>query len=444
MRVHDHLGLRLSELVRCYSRRVQRVHSRGKVGRAGIPWSVLCVAVIVLGLKLVVAARTAGTNDILHWTAFANAVRQYGPIRVYGANIPGSYYNHPPLMGYVLGGVDVLRHLGVPVSFTIRAISSLADVATALIVYGLVRSRRGEMEATACGILVACSPVLFTISGFHGNTDPVFTMLTLLSVYLLTDRRRPGWAGVAIGLAIGVKIVAAVAVPTLLVYAAIQGRRFFLRFCVAAAVVLMVTWMPAIALEWSNLRVHVLEYPGLGEAQWGFMQFGHWAGNPWWVAWTRGSGRVFVAALCATVPALAVLRRPRAAPIGVAVALCGFLALSPEFAAQYLAWAAAPLFVISLWGGIAYNASAGLLLVLLYDRWSNGFFATSRAIAYYHPFTAHEVVFLMIPWAVLLLSCWHGLRTIWTTPRERSRSASLSNTSVTANDRVAPESALPL
>ena len=187
---------------------------------------ILRVALVVLCVKLVVTVTTFGTNDIKHWSDFAAAVARVGPIRIYGMPHVGSYYNHPPLMGYFLEVVNFNRHLGIPLRVTIRGVASIADVATALIVFELVRRRRSLFNATACGLVVAISPVLFTISAFHGNTDPIFTMFALLSVYLLADRNSPILSGAAIALAMGVKVVPVVAVPCLLVFAASRGRRW--------------------------------------------------------------------------------------------------------------------------------------------------------------------------------------------------------------------------
>jgi 4-amino-4-deoxy-L-arabinose transferase-like glycosyltransferase len=377
-----------------------------------VPRSVVAVALVASIVELVMAGWTGGTNDISHWTDFVNAVRKHGPIGIYGAHIATSYYNHPPLMGYVLIGIDALRHMGLPIRFTIRALSSVADFVVVLVVYALIRRRRGQREATWAGILLACSPVLFAISGYHGNTDPDFSMLVLLSVYLLADREKAGWAGAVIAIAIGVKLVAIVAAPALFVYALTRGRKSFLAFSAAAAAVLAITWGPAVALEWRHVKTQVIDYPGLGMAQWGLTQFGHWAGNPVWVGWARGSGRTFIAMFCAAVPAIAVLLRPRAVATAVALSLCGFLALSPEFAVQYLAWAAAATFVISLWGGIAYNFFAGWLLVLVYNQWGHALFATNRTLVHYHPLTVHQTVFALLAWAAVVCTCWSGLRSI--------------------------------
>ena len=383
---------------------------------------VLDFAIAVFCVSVVVFIHTAGTNDIRHWVDFTNLVSKYGPIQMYSHKPPGSFYNHPPLMGYVLEIVDFNRSIGIPVRVSIRAAASLADIATALIVFELVRQRRTQREATACGILVAVSPVLFTISAFHGNTDPIFTMLVLLSLYLILDRRAPAWAGAVIALGIGVKIVAVVALPCLLVFAWTRGRRSFARFCAGLVGVLAVSWGPAVLLNWAQLKSHVLDYSGLGLGQWGLMQFGHWAGDPGWVAWMKGPGHIPIVAFCALLPALAVWRRPHTVMIAVALSLALFLTLSPAFAVQYLAWPAAATAVIGFWRGLMYNTAAGVLLFAEYARWSHAFPWTSH-MAYYSPSSEKETVFLVLVWAILVFTCWKAIKKIFVLkPTESSES----------------------
>lgn len=374
----------------------------------------LAVSLVMLALKLTVAKVTYGTNDITHWQDFVNAVQRHGPIHVYSAPIPTSYYNHPPLMGYVLEAVNGLRNLGIPVRISIRAGASVGDLVSAMVVYALVRRRRGERAGIAAGVAVALSPVLFMISAFHGNTDPVFTMLLVLALYLLVDRNSPAWAGAVVALAVGVKIVAIVAVPVLVVYALRRGRRVALRFAAAGLVVFAATWGPALLLESAQVKQHVLNYPGLGTAQWGLIQFGHWAGDPGWVAWARGSGREWIVALCAVIPAIAVWRRPTVVVTAAGLSLTAFMLLTPAFAMQYLAWAAVATYLVNFWGGVAYNVLAGLLQLHVYDRWSgNRFFATFKGDAHFQVNTPGEVVFGMLAWGVLVVTCWSGLRQIW-------------------------------
>jgi Gpi18-like mannosyltransferase len=170
---------------------------------------VLSVAAIVLILKLWVAATTFGTNDVHYWQSFAAAVRRVGPIKIYA--LPWSFspvnghvlaapYNHPPLIGWMLVVVNHLVWHGFSFPFLIRLPASVADMVTTLVIFELLRVWRNLREATAAALLVACSPVLFIISGFHGNTDPVFVMFTLLSAYLLISRPWPAraWASPAL------------------------------------------------------------------------------------------------------------------------------------------------------------------------------------------------------------------------------------------------------
>jgi Gpi18-like mannosyltransferase len=56
-------------------------------------------------------------------------------------------------------------------------------------------------------VLVGWSPVLFVASGFHGNTDPLFVMFALLSVYLLVVCDRPLAAGLVFAIAVSIKLV---------------------------------------------------------------------------------------------------------------------------------------------------------------------------------------------------------------------------------------------
>lgn len=376
-------------------------------------WLVGLAAIIALVPKLAMAATTYGTNDTGHWRDFVLGVRQAGPIGIYGLHFQYSLYNHPPLIGYFLELVSGAGHLGLPWSFTIRAVASLADVASAFLVFELVRARRGLLEGALAGVVVAASPVLFVISGFHGNTDPIFVLFTLLSVYLLADRQRPGLAGAAIAIALSVKIVPIVAVPVLLLFAVRHGRTTAVRFCAGLAVVFVVLWAPALLLEWGPITKNVLGYQGIAISHWGLAQFGHWAGDTSWVDWLDGPGRSLLLAISAGLPALFVWRRPEAVVEGVGVALVGVLLLSPAFGTQYLVWAAAASLLLGLRIGAAYNLLAGALLIVVYTRWNGGLpWDGGRATQ----FTAGESAFGEVAWAVLLLGSWHGLRGIWLRP----------------------------
>ncbi|GGL87012.1 glycosyltransferase 87 family protein [Nakamurella endophytica] len=377
--------------------------------------TVLVVALLVFAGKVAIAATTYGTNDISHWHDFVLGVRREGPIGIYGIDFVAvdgylaSFYNHPPLMGDILVLVERLDRIGVPWNLSIRTLASAADVATALLVLELVRRRRSLRQAVAAGVLVGVSPVLLAVSGFHGNTDPVFTMLVLLALYL-ADRRWPAVAGVVVVLATGIKIVPVVVVPAFLVWAWRAGRPVVVRFLAGAAVAFAVTWVPALVLQFSRVLSHVWGYAGSSLSQWGFSQLAHLLGDPGWLSVYAGPGRMLVVAVCALAPAAAVWRWPDRLPLAVAVALAGFLALSPAFGVQYLVWAVAVLYLVDLTWATAYNVAAGAGLIAVYIGWTYNDRGTPFDDARAAPLTSGETWVYLAVWLVLCVAVARAVR----------------------------------
>lgn len=367
--------------------------------------AVLGLAIVTLVAKLWIAATTFGTNDIVHWLSFLHTVEKVGPIRVYGVSMPYhsdghviQLYNHPPLIGYFLVAVHAATHIGFTPQFTIRASSSLADVGSALLIFELLRTRVGLGRALTAGLIVAVSPILIVISGFHGNTDPILIMFALLSAYLLADRDRPLLAGVALAISIGVKIVPVIVVPCLLVYALSRGARVLVRFVIGAAATSALFWGPALVLEGPQVKRDVLGYAGLNSHEWGIDLLAKYAKDPGAATWLEGPGRLIIVAVCSLIPAILVWRRPTSVVSGVALALCAFLALAPSFGPQYFAWVAGPIFLLSIPGGITFTVLASGLLEHVYTRWNGGF---PWDHAHATPFTPREQVLGLFVWASL-------------------------------------------
>lgn len=369
---------------------------------------VLGASGIALVLKVLMAFRTYGTSDVGRWQAFADGVKSSGPVGVYGLSWPDLLYNHPPVIGYLLELVNAVGHLGVSVGAAIRVLASCTDVISAMVVFEVLRRRGTVAVAIVSGVLVGVSPVLFLVSGFHGNTDTIFCMLTIVSLWLLADREMPVLAGATMALALGVKIVPIVAVPALLVYAASRGTRTFWRFGVAGAVVFGLFWGPAMALQGRNVIAHVIFYTGSDLRQWGLPQIGHWFGDPAWSTYLAGPGRFVVLVLC-LLPALAVLRHPDRLAPAVGLSLSAFLLLSPAFGVQYAAWPAAVSYLIGLSTATLYNLAAGTMLFLIYNRWSGGL-PWTMAHRHASAFTNTEVAVGIVAWCALLLVVVAGAR----------------------------------
>jgi hypothetical protein len=392
---------------------------RSQVSPARARWAVLTVALIALGFKLWLAATTKGTNDVATFQQFAKVIGRVGPAGIYGVKHAAfDVYNHPPLTGDLLWVFFHAAHHGLKFSLLIRLPACFADLVTSLLVFELVRRWRGSPgRAMWAGIGAAASPILVIISGFHGNTDPVFVMFVLLSVWLLAHREMPLWAGVALGLALSVKVVPLVVLPVILLWALLHSRRTLLLFCTGLAVTLAVVWGPAVVEHWPQVRDNVLGYNGWSSPQWGgaavlrdmnltYVQ----------LVWVLDNFRTVVVGLSAALGMFLVWRRRDALGPAVGLTLGCLLLLSTATGTQYLAWAAATLFLAEFWSALLYNIAGGLFLYILYGHWSNGTWNLATGAAW----SSSDAELGILAWAALMAGVVCGVRAVLRTPRQPS------------------------
>jgi hypothetical protein len=378
------------------------------VGRLRL--AVVLSAAAATALKLGITASTFGTNDVHYWRIFALGVRLFGPVGIYGHQFRETpVYNHGPLAGWMLAAINWLLDHGIgSFPFLIRVPACLADFGTALLVFELVRLVRPVRQAAIAAILVVCSPVLFVVSGFHGNTDPVFVMFALLSVYLLVVR---GWAvaaGVAFGIAVSIKVVPVVLGPVLLVVLVRLGRRRLAGFVGGSALVFGLLWVPVIVSRWDGVRMQVFAYNGGVRRQWGLPQFLIWAHLPDGIAWLTGSGRFGILLISGLAAAALVWRRPAALVPAVGLSLVLFLLLSSAFAMQYLVWPLAAAYLIDTAAATGYNVAASIFVLAVYDHWNRALpwhWYEARADA----FSASEFVLMVVTWVLLAAVAVMGL-----------------------------------
>ncbi|WEH33722.1 glycosyltransferase 87 family protein [Streptomyces sp. AM 4-1-1] len=339
--------------------------------------AVLVAAAIGMVTRMMIAVNTPGPADVRYFQGFAKALTVYGPIRIYEQPLPGlPLYNHPPLAGWLLLGLHELSGAGIPFATLMRVPASLADFLCALLVFEAVRRRGSIRTAAVCGAGVALSPLLTATSGYHGNTDSVAIALVLAAAFLLADRKSPLAAGVAAALGISVKFVPVVAVPALFVVALRGGRSTLTRFTCGFAGVIALLWGPVLATVPEQLKENVLEYGGGGHRLWGLVRFADQLGLPdSFVVFLRGDGHFLPVLICVAAGVWLAWLRPARLTAAVSVTLGLLLLLSTASALQYLTWAAAAMFVLGPWEGVACNAVLGLLASLAYHgrsavRWS--------------------------------------------------------------------------
>lgn len=382
----------------------------------------LVAATIGLLVRMLVAVNTPGPADVRIFQGFAKAVTVYGPVRIYEQPLPGlPVYNHPPLAGWMLLGLNELAEIGIPFGVLIRSPASIADFFCTLIVFEIARRRRSLRTAVACGIGVALCPVLIATSGYHGNTDAVAIAFAFAAAYLLADRRSPLAAGVAAALSISVKFIPVVVIPALFVVALRGGRPVFVRFTAGFTALVALVWGPVLVAVPENLKENVLEYAGGGYRLWGLVRFADALGLPEaFIAFIRGEGHYISVVICVAVGVWLALVRPAQLPGAVAVTMGLLLLLTTASGLQYLTWAAAGMFVIGFWEGLAYSCVLGWTAVLGYQgrsavRWSETVLQLGTA-----------------GWFVLAICLVTGVRKILATPPDWPSSSPAEPASVTA------------
>lgn len=335
---------------------------------------VIVAALIATALKIYLAATSRGTDDVYLFGIFAGWVREYGPIGIYGAppdpNIAAPY-NHPPLSGMMLMLFNFLVDHGARFETLIRLPATLSDFVTALLLFELIRSRRPAIEAAVGAALFAFSPALGVISGFHGNTDPVCIMFTVLALYLLVMRNAPLLAGVSYALGLSIKLVPIVAGPMLLFIAWRAGRAHAVKFVAAGGVVMAALWGPALVTHYTTVKTNVIGYAGFGPKQWGISQFIEWMGLPQGLVDVyAGPGRFVVLLVCSGLPVFLAWKRPDFTLPALGLTFAMFLLLTPVHAMQYLIWPIAGLYLMNVWSATLYSFASGALILKVYARWN--------------------------------------------------------------------------
>jgi 4-amino-4-deoxy-L-arabinose transferase-like glycosyltransferase len=374
-------------------------------------WSVAAAGLVALAFKLFVASTTAGTNDVRLFTKFAAEIGKVGPVDVYGYSVGTMVYNHGPITSLLLWAFSHLEHWGVSFPLLIRMPACFADFVTCLLVFELTRPRVGVRKARWCGIGVALSPVLIGVSGFHGNTDPVFVCLVLASVWMLSSHRRMVAAGIFLGLALSVKTVPVVVVPALLVAAYRHNRRSLVLFVAGFGATLVLLWGLPVLEHYREVKQNVLDYAGVSYRPWGIPKIASWAGVPGsWLRWWEGPGHNSIVVVSAGLGALLAWRRPKDLAVAVGLSLGTLLLINTASADQYLAWPAAGVFLVEFWSGLVYTVIAGAFLTELYARWSGGFpWNYAQAVYWTH---GEQLVGAAI-WAVLAVNVAIGTRLIF-------------------------------
>lgn len=322
-------------------------------------WALVIASAGVI-LRMLLAATTLGTNDMLTWQRFALTIDRIGVLGMYA--LPASArWNHPPLAGYTAQAALVMaRGIDAPFSLVFRSLTVVAEGASLWMLWRFLRER-GPKTALLGVTIYASSPAAILVSGFHGNFEPVVAALIMASAYL-AERGRPFAAGLALGAAIDMKLIPVVLAPVLLAHQASDRRR--LRTLVGLVAGLAPFFL-TLALAPTGFAEHVFGYSPM-LANWGLISVARLlAGIPATMVVHPGEmplaevlGRCLVAVSVICVSWLAWRNREREVAYFYALGLALFLVFVPGFGVQWTALIGPVLAASSwrwgaLWGWLA-------------------------------------------------------------------------------------------
>jgi Dolichyl-phosphate-mannose-protein mannosyltransferase len=380
---------------------------------------------LACALKLLLALRTYGSNDVLYWEWFLDRLRQAGGVGLYHSADPANdakIFNHPPFMIHLLRLMQALASAtGIAFPFWLRLPAIVADLGATVLVWRLLAPRLGRDVSPGALVLLAAAPPAIMISGFHGNTDPLMICCVLLSVYLV-ERRRPAWlAGAAFGMAMNVKVVPLIFAAAILLY--LPDVRERLAYLTAAALVFLAGSLPYLIQDPVFIARRVFGY-GSFAGDWGLTRL--LASLP---PGYEGLGAAYAHrgrfAVLAVVVAVSfwLNRSPHKPPLFLQCGLVAylFMALSPGFGVQYLAWLVPWVVGLGLGPALLYYAASGAFLVLVYTYWSQGFpwyLADSGQVGAWPDYASNAG---LLCWAVVVVILVLYLRRLAPAPTEPRR-----------------------
>ncbi len=368
--------------------------------------------------KILIAYYTLGTNDVLIFYSFGQALAKDGLERTYQSTI---FFNHPPLTAYFLRAIfhlhnsPLFRDVGLfNFPFLLRLPGIVADF---LVVVLLLRIKKNcpRLHLPVWALVIfALSPLSIMVSGYHGNTDSVMVVLLLFSVYFCT-RGQPELSGLFFALSAQVKIIPLLFLPILFCFW--MQRRVLLRFVIPFALVCAILWSEPLLKFPLVFAKNVLAY-GSTWGIWGLSYLLRLTGRPEFSRvsfFGAGPWQIFVITACKLliIAAIAVLawRRRKIEDRGVwdsiAYGWIIFFVFSPGVGTQYLVWLAPFILLLSPTFYTWLLASSSIFAFAFYNTISHG-------LPWYQGISTNALNKIWAPWSLLpWLVLITGLIVLW-------------------------------
>jgi hypothetical protein len=339
-------------------------------GTPRLPRWLWALAIAASLFELALAWRTQGTNDVGAFAQYSEEIAKLGGAGTYAADPD---FNHPPFMlHFLLALRSFVALTGLPFAFCLRLPAIAASFASFVLAAKLALAPRSLGAPSAALACVAAAPASIMIAGFHGNTDPVMVFFALLSIFLL-ERSRPTWlAGAAMGMSVNIKVVPLVFWPAVFLW--LPSARKRAEFFGAAALVIVLASTPVIFEDPALVARKVFGYSsdyGVWGIAWMLLSSEPALAGP--SHFYRHFGRAVLVAISIAL-AIWMNRREERPPLfqQLGVTTFAFLAFTPGFGVQYLAWLVPWIAEVPAWAAIAFSAASGAFLFLVYTCWCQG------------------------------------------------------------------------
>jgi hypothetical protein len=377
-------------------------------------WGVPIVALALI-LRVALVYISWGSNDATIWEKLGWEIANVGLLKTYPIDRD---FNHPPLPGCWAGIAYRLTHErgsapappnerkpGLTFPFVFKQINLLADVVVCWLLWKILRPRFGSTVAAGAAVLYAWSLDSILMTAHHCNTDPVYAMFCLLAVYLIEDRRRDFWGGVALAAGINVKLIPILLIlPLLLSY---HERRRAIRFLGGVSIG-VIPFIPVLLFQGEAYYHNALTY-GSTATNWGINYFLLETSREPLIAQYYKIGRAIVIAAI-----LLLSLRARRDPGVNRYTLCAcsaalFLILTPGFGYQYMILAVPLLFATGrLLPATLFGLFGGLVLFFTYwQNWHGGLPIDSYTLI--GP-AAPGPLYGLLAWATLIVFVYTELR----------------------------------
>lgn len=379
------------------------------------------VAVVVFLLKLIIAAKTVGTSDMLSMDTYANIVKILGGAKIY-ESLPN--YNHPPFIIHFFNILKALESITkIEFSFWFRFASSLADFGLLVVLFKLSQLNTGLKITSLSIFLMLLAPISIIVAGFHGNTDPILMFFLVLSIYLIEVDKEVFYtwippffrnhfinlgltnlclAGIAYGLSANIKVIAFIIAPCIFFYLSDNKKR--LEYTLAALITWVLTSLPYIFLVPKYIIKHSFSYSsfygfwGVSRLLTSLLPSDHWLN-----VFYSGQGKfLIIGVIILFTLGMNFLGKKPPLFIQVGCIFSIFLALTNGFGIQYLFWLAPWVLGLGIELALIYYVTTGIFGFMVYNYWSGGFpwyFASADA----KPYDNFIILYEYVAWVGVLI-----------------------------------------